>query len=389
MSRIFLYAHGGSGNHGCEAIVRSTVHMLSRTDVCLISSCTEEDYAYGLGDICKLMSDRSNCLPKMSLDFLKAYLALKLKKDFVPMDKLWYKASFANIHEGDVALSIGGDNYCYADVNKYVMLHDILKDRKAKTILWGCSVEPEVAICPDIARDLARYDLITARESVSYNALKTLNPNTCLVADSAFILETQKCVLPQGFVPGNTVGLNLSPMAMRAEKHLGISIENYRTLIQHITENTDMQIALIPHVVWTDNDDRIPLRQLYEEFKASGRVVMVEDHNCQELKYLISKCRFFIGSRTHATIAAYSSCVPTLVMGYSVKSRGIARDLFGAEEGYVLPVQQLAEPNQLTDAFINLWEQQDEIRRHLEKIMPAYIERAKNAKKVVEQAFNI
>ena len=28
MSRIFLYAHGGSGNHGCEAIVRSTIKIL-------------------------------------------------------------------------------------------------------------------------------------------------------------------------------------------------------------------------------------------------------------------------------------------------------------------------------------------------------------------------
>ena len=51
----------------------------------------------------------------------------------------------------------------------------------------------------------------------------------------------------------------------------------------------------------------------------------------------------FIGARTHATIAAYSSCVPTLVVGYSIKARGIAKDLFGTDEGYVLPVQALAK----------------------------------------------
>ena len=38
---------------------------------------------------------------------------------------------------------------------------------------------------------------------------------------------------------------------------------------------------------------------------------------------------------------AYSSCVPTLVVGYSVKARGIARDIFGTEDRYVLPVQSL------------------------------------------------
>lgn len=56
----------------------------------------------------------------------------------------------------------------------------------------------------------------------------------------------------------------------------------------------------------------------------------------------------FIGARTHATIAAYSSLVPTLVVGYSVKARGIARDLFGTEKNYVLPVQLLRKEEDLT-----------------------------------------
>lgn len=59
----------------------------------------------------------------------------------------------------------------------------------------------------------------------------------------------------------------------------------------------------------------------------------------------------FIGARTHATIAAYSSCVPTLVVGYSIKARGIAKDLFGTDEGYVLPVQALAKKEDLVNAF--------------------------------------
>ena len=64
----------------------------------------------------------------------------------------------------------------------------------------------------------------------------------------------------------------------------------------------------------------------------TGRVVFFEDHNCMELKGIISKCRFFVGARTHSTIAAYSMGIPTLVVGYSVKARGIARDLLGGEE---------------------------------------------------------
>ena len=40
----------------------------------------------------------------------------------------------------------------------------MLHNKWAKTVLWGCSVEPELVKDPSIEKDLARYDLITARE---------------------------------------------------------------------------------------------------------------------------------------------------------------------------------------------------------------------------------
>ena len=74
----------------------------------------------------------------------------------------------------------------------------------------------------------------------------------------------------------------------------------------------------------------------------------------EKLKGYISKCSFFVGARTHSTIAAYSSNIPTLVIGYSVKSKGIAKDLFGTYKGYVLPVQKLASENSLVDAYMRI-----------------------------------
>lgn len=370
MPRIFLYAHGGSGNHGCEAIVRSTAELLSDYEITLISSRPEEDRQYGLDQICRIVKDRSDVLRKCTPDFLFAYIALKLHGDYVPMDKLWYADAFSDIQEGDIALSIGGDNYCYADVSKYIMLHDMLKKRGVKTILWGCSVEPAVAARPEVSRDLARYDLIVARESITYNCLKQINPNTILAADPAFALIPKKVSLPKGFVPGNTLGLNISPMAMALESQPGLALENYKNLISYVIDNTTMQIVLTPHVIWADGDDRIPLQQLFNMFSHTGRVSMIPDCSCQELKYLISQCRFFIGARTHSTIAAYSSGVPTLVLGYSVKSRGIARDLFGTEQGFVLPVQDIDSPDELTNAFLHLQSNEQKILSILNRQLP-------------------
>ena len=151
-------------------------------------------------------------------------------------------------------------------------------------------------------------------------------------------------------------------------------MENYEGLIKHIIDTTDMQVALIPHVIWETNDDRKPLKVLYDRFKHTGRVVMLEDHNCMELKGYISRCRFFIGARTHATIAAYSTCVPTLVIGYSVKAKGIAKDIFGTYENYVLPVQALSNKYDLINGFQWIKYNEKNIVKHLNEFIPQYKE---------------
>ena len=193
--------------------------------------------------------------------------------------------------------------------------------------MWACSIDSE-AITPEIREDLAEYDLITAREQITYQILKEINPNTVRVADPAFLLERIDLPLPEGFQEGNTVGINVSPLIMKYGEG-SLILDNYRLLIRFILSETEMNVCLIPHVVWPYNNDLEPINILYHEFGDSERVSKIVDGNCCELKGYIARCRFFVGARTHATIAAYSTCVPTLVVGYSVKSRGIARDLFG------------------------------------------------------------
>lgn len=362
MKRVYLYAHGGSGNHGCEAIVRSTVKILNEIgykNVTLISEHPEEDLKYGVGKICEVIAARRS-YSRFSLKFVKAYFRLKLKKDFIPMDELDYEKTISRVKSGDIVLSIGGDNYCYADVSKYIMLHNMMLRRGAKTILWGCSVEPEVLIIPEIAEDLSRYDLIVARESISYDALKKVNANIILSADPAFVLDSVKIGEER-----NAVGINLSPMAMNNESKPGIAMACYRRLIQYILDNSNFDIVLIPHVVWDNNDDRIPLESLYNEFYTTKRVELLSDCSCEHIKGIIEKCRYFVGARTHSTIAAYSTGVPTLVLGYSVKARGIVKDIFGKEDAYIIPVQNLRSEEDLVCGFRGILEEQEHICKRL------------------------
>ena len=56
MKRIMLYNHGGCGNRGCEAIVRSTAALYDgRATVCLASDAPQEDRAQRLERIEKIV----------------------------------------------------------------------------------------------------------------------------------------------------------------------------------------------------------------------------------------------------------------------------------------------------------------------------------------------
>ena len=369
-----LYGHGGSGNHGCEAIVRSTVGLLGG-EITLLSQHPQQDLSYGVDQICRVAEDTNVPLHRGSLKWFLSSLETKLTGKQDLYFRYVKEVLMREAAQGDVFLSIGGDNYCYPGTEHLAAINRNLRKKGVKTVLWGCSVEPKLMDDPGIAGDLAGFDLITARETISYEALKAVNPNTVLVADPAFTLKRVDLPLPDGWVEGKMAGINASPLILDSGDGK-LVIEAYRNLIRRVLDATDLNVVLIPHVVWDNNDDRKVLNPLYEEFCHTGRVVLLDDHNCMELKGYIARCRMFIGARTHATIAAYSSLVPTLVLGYSVKSRGIARDLFGSEEHYVIPVQGITDPNALANGFDWLLEHEAEIRAHLEKTMPEYIQRA-------------
>ncbi len=368
-----LFMHNGSGNHGCEALVRTTSKLLGGPeDVILWSGCPQEDKKYGAISCLERVVVAEE-LKKYSLPWLEATLRRKLLKQNDANMKVFLRELF----RGKLAVSIGGDNYCYPwSANQMVEFNREIRRHGGKTVLWGCSVDPE-AITPEVREDLAGYDLITAREPITYELLKKINPNTAKVADSAFLLEREDLPLLENFIEGNTVGINVSPLIMKYGTEGNLILKNYENMIRFILDNTDMNVALIPHVVWEYNDDREPLRYLYGLFRDTGRVVMIGDANCCQIKGFIARCRFFVGARTHATIAAYSTLVPTLVVGYSVKSRGIAQDLFGEEEHYVLPVQKLKEEGELAAEFKWLLEREEFVRNRLERVIPQYKELAK------------
>ncbi len=55
--QLVMYLHGGSGNHGCEAIVNGTCRMTEGIPKLLVTNSEEEDRFYSLAPLCDILQE--------------------------------------------------------------------------------------------------------------------------------------------------------------------------------------------------------------------------------------------------------------------------------------------------------------------------------------------
>lgn len=391
MTKIYIHSNGSAENHGCEAIVRTTVKMLQEHKCIYYSTYDlDKDMRYGINRIVICVECKRKPVPQYRSwlyywnRLLNIVYPTKIYKEIVG-------DTVAKSKGCNIALSVGGDNYCYRNSYKFLSyLNRELQEKGLHSILWGASIEPNLLENKSVREDLQRYDALFIRESLSRDALYAAGivDNVYFYPDPAFTLPRQDYQLPELFEDGNTIGINISPLVQSLENGDNITYKNYQKLIDYVLSTTSFKIALIPHVIVAGNDDRVVLQQLLDEYKNSNRIIMIGDANCMQIKDCIAKCRYFIGARTHATIAAYSTFVPTLVVGYSVKAKGIAKDLFGTYENYVVPVQSLKQPDDLTKAFIWLQNNEFKIKEKLMNIIPVVVEQSKESGRQLSKIIN-
>lgn len=367
--KIMMFAHDGSLNRGCEAIVRSSTNIIkekiSGAKILLVSGKPETDKI--INQLDDIVDGSPKNINKYSLSWMLSSMKFKLFRDETYALGKIYADTIKHINNVDICLSIGGDNYCYGEQPGWYEIDRRVKLKGKKLVLWGCSIGEE-DMSERKLKDLKLFDLILARETLTFNMLvnKGLN-NVKLCADPAFTLEKEELELPIGWQHGNTVGLNFSPLVVGKNPK---SKEAINELINYILNETDLTIALTPHVMEYGNNDYQLLYKYYEKYRDTGKVLILPDNlNAIQYKGYIARMRFFIGARTHATIAAYSQCIPTMVLGYSVKSKGIAKDLFG-EEKLVLDLGQISNGQKLISSFNEMYNEEEEIRIKLQQSIP-------------------
>jgi colanic acid/amylovoran biosynthesis protein len=358
MKRFYLAGQNNFGNRGCEALVRSTIHLLKsefgEVEVLVPS------YRPDLDILQWPTAENEGCRFVRAMPYPLALKVWGKLNKLHPIFKSHYIPNFSipadienDIKSCDALLVIGGDNitldYGVESLIWHIRFAQHAQRANKKVMVWGASIGPfstEPAIEKFVATFLKTCSYVTIRETISENYLQSIgiNTNTALVADGAFVMKPEPIETENYWPTANDaqiLGFNISPLIQKfrpANEPRKVLQEEVAAFIRHTLDNSNTSIVLIPHVDPLDgqveNSDSYYMRDIREMCSGyKGRLSIAPNNlNAAQLKYVLSKCTYFIGARTHATIAALSGLVPTISIAYSIKARGLNRDLFGNED---------------------------------------------------------
>ena len=382
--KILIYGVSTYKNRGVEAIINSTLNQIdtSKYDISIAS--------YDLPYNTKFYKDKVKYVDHYKINNLTLEEQKLEKKyqnmafDYRNFELLYQSDVVKEMEDADICISAGGDNYCYPPCGWLYALDEKSHNLGKSTILWGSSLFEEIDDL-ELINDLNNFDVLVIRESLTYDAVKDFVDRDKIIfaRDPAFSLKLKKVVLNEWYKKNKEyVIINVSPLTIK-------NIDGYNSivyLINHILNNTNYSVCLLPHVTTEDCNDLDILNDLKKEFIRNKRVYLEKGkYDCRELKYIISKSKLVVTARTHASIAAYSTCVPTLVIGYSVKSKGIAKDLFGTYDNYVIDSHELTDEI-VVEKFNFIEKNRNKIIKTLQKQIPSIIEETSNIfDKVIEK----
>jgi polysaccharide pyruvyl transferase WcaK-like protein len=394
-----LFVLAGNGpyeNRGCEAIVRGTTKILRNHFQDPSFLCISVLQKSELERQCREEHDPAIMHKKINFyqhrfDGEWAIQRIFYRFNAKGRNYRLYKEMLPYLNDAAAVLSVGGDNYSldYGVPHLFTGLDDIVLEKKRPLLLWGASVGPFDAL-PEYERfmisHLRNVTGIFARESetVNYLTKNGVTENVRQVADPAFLMDPAE---PQEdckhlTIEEGAIGINLSPLLARYVT--GGDLQRWEqiaaNIISDIAKKTSRRVYLLPHVTIPGSNDSTFLENVWNltDPHIKNEIILIPpDYNAAETKWMLSHLSLFAGSRTHATIGALSSNVPTLSFAYSIKAQGINRDIFGHED-YCISPDKLT-PEIVTPQIESMLAIKNQIINELKKKIPLMQKNAMNA----------
>ena len=176
------------------------------------------------------------------------------------------------------------------------------------------------------------------------------------------------------------VGLNISGLLYNGgytrDNMFGLAV-NYPKLVKQIVDYflsiSDITVVLVPHVFPEEElaveSDPVACKAVYDSLtrEQQENIISPDKQPDQgQVKYLIGKCDFFVGSRMHSCIAAFSQKVPTVAVAYSDKFAGVFESVGIAD---CVIDARICDEKQIIEKIESVFKNKDMIYGHLEDTM--------------------
>lgn len=270
------------------------------------------------------------------------------------------------VHPFDVDALVDISGYAFGDKLSLKAIHK-LKDHaqsyhaKQKPVIllpqmFGPFEKPGYARAMDEA--LGCVDLAYARESASLQHLRKAagaRPGIKLAPDISIFTEPRAVDGPE--LPGNPFCCVVPNDRMLSKGAADWGADYMRLLSQAIGQILGRGLDVLILVHSTGGGDRHLADQLAASAAGHGpaKCAVYANEDPLQLKALIWRSSFLIGSRYHSLVAALSGAVPVVMLGWAHKYAELARD-FGVEQFVLAPadagsrlgaaVESLLDPKQ-------------------------------------------
>ncbi|RZF60733.1 hypothetical protein EWE75_21425 [Sphingomonas populi] len=405
--KFLFVGHEDFGNRGCEALIRSISgilvdHARETSLLCPSKNPERDSIQWPDAKQCNVRFVAPSVFPATVRWWGR------LTRRFSAIRKVWSRPRFtpdqstlAALNDADAVIVTGGDllglEYGLESLYHWMGVADYAIDQGKPVHLWAASVGPFTAdkiVEAQMPGHLARYASVSVRETASRDYLKSIGfHNVTLVTDPAFTMKPQPHNNADALFAATSdgvLGFNISPL-VRGFLSDDVAKQQFDgeivAFLRQVLDNTKLSVLLIPHVDPFDgsawNSDGIYMKGLVE---AAGGPherldILPSTLNAAQLKYTLGRCRFFMGARTHATIGALSLGVPTISIAYSIKARGINRDLFGNED-CVLPTRKVSQQS-LNNSLDYLFVHEEQMRKLLAERIPLWRRNARSTANLV------
>lgn len=286
----------------------------------------------------------------------------------------------------DYVLAIGyGDSF--SDIygkSRFNLINDPIRlflKNGHKVVFMPQTIGPfnDDSLMKDAIQSLNRATIVFPRDKQSFQFVES---NTCQkrvheLIDIAFFLPYSRIIFQNGKV---NVGLSISGLLWRNgytgnnEFGLKVNYERFiRDLIKYFLDQESVQLHLTPHVVNGScmcEDDYSLSYSLQQQYGSDKILLSPFFKDPIMAKSYISGLDFFLGSRMHACIAAFSSGVPTIPISYSRKFTGLFSDTMGYP--FILDPTLLGR-DALMNQLDSFFQQKSQLKEKIEGILSTIV----------------